>query len=168
MKLNIDKHRTERKFAEGDWVYLKLQPYKQRTMKQKHLGKLSPRYYGPFQILQKVGKVSYKLDLPLDSRLHPTFHVSCLKSKLGQYVVSLPSLPSVDSEGIISPEPIAVLQEMTHQLRRRTITQVLVQWQGESKEMLLGKTCFCFNNNFFTLWARCFKGGGVLLGMILQ
>lgn len=51
MKLYVDKHRTEREFAMGDWVYLKLQPYKQRSMKQRHLGKLSPRYYSPFQIL---------------------------------------------------------------------------------------------------------------------
>ena len=43
MKLNADKHRTERKFAEGDWVYLRLLPYKQKSMKQKHLGKFSPR-----------------------------------------------------------------------------------------------------------------------------
>ena len=80
MKLNIDKHRTEREFAEGDWVYLRLLPYKQKSMRQKHLGKLSPRYYGPFQILQKVGKVSYKLDLPPSSRLHPTFHVLVLRA----------------------------------------------------------------------------------------
>ena len=83
MKLIADKHRTKREFAEGDWVYLKLQPYKQRSIRQKHLGKLSPRYYDPFQILKKIGKVSYKLDLPPESRLRPTFHVSCLKSKLG-------------------------------------------------------------------------------------
>ena len=82
MKLNIDKHRTEREFAEGDWVYLRLLPYKQKSMRQKHLGKLSPRYYGPFQILKRVGKISYKLDLSSNSRLHPTFHVSCLKAKL--------------------------------------------------------------------------------------
>lgn len=101
-------------------------------MKQRHLGKLSPRYYGPFQILQSIGQVSYKLDLPPDSRLHPTFHVSCLKLKLGQHVVQIPSLPPVDSDGILNPEPIAILQDKTQQLKSRTITQVLVQWQGES------------------------------------
>ena len=85
-------------------------------MKQKHLGKLAPRYYGPFQILHRVGKLSYRLDLPPDSRIHPTFHVSCLKEKLGS----------------LSLEPMAVLQTRTHNLRSRTITQVLVQWQGES------------------------------------
>ena len=67
------------------------------------MGKLSPRYHGPFQILKKVGKVSYKLDLPSDSKLHSTFHVSCLKAKLGQHVVAIPTFSSVDSEGILSP-----------------------------------------------------------------
>ena len=98
------------------------------------MGKLSPRYYGPFQILKKVGKVSYKLDLPLDSRLHPTFHVSCLKAKLGQHVLAFPTLPPMDSRGILSPKPIAVLQERSHQLRNRIVTQVLIQWRGEGPE----------------------------------
>jgi len=122
MKVNADKHRTKREFAEGDWVYLRLMPYKQKSMKQKHLGKLSPRYYGPFQILHKVGKVSYRLDLPPDSRIHPTFHVSCLKEKLGKHVATVPSLPSMDVAGSLSPEPVAVLQTRTHNLRSRTIT----------------------------------------------
>ena len=93
MKVNADKHRTEREFALGDWIYLKLLPYKQKSMKQKHLGKLAPRYFGPFQVLHRVGKVSYRLDLPPDSRIHPTFHVSCLKEKLGKHVAVVPSLP---------------------------------------------------------------------------
>ena len=109
MKGNADMHRTKREFAEGDWVYLKLMRYKQKTMKQKHLGKLAPRYYEPCQILHRVGKVSYKLDLPPDSRIHPTFHVSSLKEKLGKHVATVPSLPSVDAVGSLSPEPVAIL-----------------------------------------------------------
>ena len=53
MKLNADRHRSERDCAEGDWVYLRLQPYKQKLLRQNKLGKLSPKYYGPFQILKK-------------------------------------------------------------------------------------------------------------------
>ena len=47
MKATADKYRTVREFAVGDWVYLKLQPYKQLTLRQKCLGKLSPRCYDP-------------------------------------------------------------------------------------------------------------------------
>jgi len=93
---------------------------------------MSSRYYGLFKILHRVGKVSYRLNLPSDSRIHPTFHVSCLKEKLGKHVAAVPSLPFVDAPCSLSPEPVAVLQTRTHNLRSRTITQVLVQWQGES------------------------------------
>ena len=79
------------------------------SLRQKRLGKLLPRYYSLFQMLHMVGSVSYKLDLPPKSRLHSTFHVSCLKQRLGQHMVPLPSLLPVDSEGIIRPKPIAIL-----------------------------------------------------------
>ena len=128
-------------------------PYKQKSMKQKHLGKLAPIYYGPFQILHRVGKVSYRLDLPPNSIIHPTFHVSCLKEKLGKHVAVVLSLPSVDAAGSLSPEPVAVLQTRTHNLRSGTITQVLVQRQGEGVD-----DATCCNNSFLTLWAMCFKG----------
>lgn len=133
MKLSADRHRSERDFVEGVWVYLRLLPCRQKSLRQNKLGKFSPRYNGPFQILKRIGMVSYKLDLPPDSKIHPTFHVSCLKAKLGQHVASILTFPFVDSEGILSPEPIAVLQERSHHLRR-TVTQVLVQWQGEGPE----------------------------------
>ena len=71
---------------------------------------------------------------PPKSKLHSTFYVSCLKQRLGQHVVPLPSLPPVDFEGIIRLEPVAVLQGRSHQLRHRTVTQVLIQWQRECTE----------------------------------
>ena len=49
-------------------------------------------------------------------------------------MVSIPTLPPTDLEGAVISEPVVVLKERTHQLRNRTITQVLVQWQGESPD----------------------------------
>ncbi|XP_075633736.1 uncharacterized protein LOC142606238 [Castanea sativa] len=83
----------------GDWVYLKLQPYRQFSLRSSNFHKLSPRYYGPFQILQRIGKVAYKLDLPTSCSIHPVFHISCLKLKLGSNVVPIPTLPHVDDDG---------------------------------------------------------------------
>ena len=58
------------------------------------------------------------------------FHVSCLKAKLGHKIVPLAFLPSVNSQGVLAPKLVAILQTKSLQLCRRTITQLLVQWQG--------------------------------------
>lgn len=60
--------------------------------------KLSPRFYGPFEIMDRVGTVAYKLKMPSYSKIHPVFHVSLLKKKLGNDVVPQPSLPPVGDE----------------------------------------------------------------------
>ena len=51
MKVQADKHRQDRSFEVVNWVYLRLQPYRQRTLAYKGKWKLSPRYFGPFQVL---------------------------------------------------------------------------------------------------------------------
>ncbi|XP_026398433.1 uncharacterized protein LOC113294242 [Papaver somniferum] len=61
MKAHTDAHRTERKFSIGDWVFLRLQPYRQRTVTNQSFSKISPRFYGPFLVLKKIGSVDYKL-----------------------------------------------------------------------------------------------------------
>ena len=81
-------------------------------------------------MLHKVGEVAYKLDLPVSSSIHPVFHVSCLKAKVGQQVTPISKLPSVSPDGNLTLEPEAILKRRTVQLRSRTITQVLIQWQG--------------------------------------
>ena len=67
--------------------------------------KLSPRFYGPFCVLERVGKVAYRLELPPNSRWHLVFHVSQLKKKLGAADCTVAELPTVTEEGIVTMEP---------------------------------------------------------------
>lgn len=78
--------------------------------------------------------MAYRLDLPPESKVRPIFHVSCLKLKLGQHVIPLPTLSPVDEDEQVTTEPIAVLQLRTKILRTRVITEVLVQWLGSLSE----------------------------------
>ena len=90
--------------------------------------KLSPRFYGPFQVIERVGKVDYKLDLPSSVKLHPVFHVSLLKKKLGQQVTPIPTLPPISDEGMLQMEPVAVLERRMVKRNNKAVVQWLVQW----------------------------------------
>ena len=60
-----DQHRSERSFEVGDWVFLRLQPYKQMSLRQaKKDNKLSPNFYGPYKVLQNIDTMAYKLEQP--------------------------------------------------------------------------------------------------------
>lgn len=106
MKVQSDKKRTERVFEVGDWVYLRLVPYQYMSISSHLVHKLQPKFYGPFEILAKVGIIAYKLKLFDTSKLHPVFHVSCLKKHLGDQVQSSVQLPIT---GILQDVPMAIL-----------------------------------------------------------
>lgn len=108
MKHYADAKRSEREFQPADWVYLKLQPYRQVTIAiRKHL-KLAAKYFGPYQVFEKIGLVAYKLALPSSSRVHPVFHVSQLKKAVGQHQV-LQQLPQVNEKGHFDLVPLRQL-----------------------------------------------------------
>jgi hypothetical protein len=135
MKQQADQHRSERSFEVGDWVFLRLQPYKQMSLKQaKKDNKLSPKYYGPYKVLQKIGTMAYKLELPASSRVHPVFHVSCLKKVIGDKIPVQTILPELDEEGKIILEPEAITDTRIRQLRNRSISEYLIKWRKLSAE----------------------------------
>lgn len=79
---------------------------------------MNPRYYGPYQINEKVGIVAYKLKLPEGSSIHLAFHVSLLKNKIGEEGVVSSTLLVMDESGRIRICPVAILDK---KLMKKTI-----------------------------------------------
>lgn len=110
MKFLDDKHRNEKGLAIGDVVYLKLQAYKQKSVEVRRQLKLSAKYYGPFPVIAKIGQVAYKLQFLIGFRIHPVFHVSQLKKKVGDSNTLMPTLPQTGPDDQILIRPEAVLK----------------------------------------------------------
>ncbi|KAJ0545001.1 putative nucleotidyltransferase, Ribonuclease H [Helianthus annuus] len=126
MKQFADLKRSDRQFKLGDWVYLKLQPYVQSSLRLHRYSKITQKYFGPFQVIKKIGSAAYTLDLPAGSQLHPTFHVSLLKRAYGPPIqsVSIPETP------VQTLQPLAILDRKLAKSGNRAVVKFLVQWKN--------------------------------------
>nr|GEV80408.1 reverse transcriptase [Tanacetum cinerariifolium] len=89
-KSYTDKRRKPLKFSVGDYILLKVSPWK-GVVRFGKKWKLAPRFVGPFEIIKKVGHVAYRLDLPEElNGVHDTFHVSNLKKCLADPTLQVP------------------------------------------------------------------------------
>ena len=106
MKVYADAKRHHQEFAVGDLVFLKLRPYRQKSLAQRRYEKLAAHFYGPFKVLARIGKVAYKLELPPTAAIHPVFHVSQLRQAHGVAVSSsiLPPQLTPELELVVIPE----------------------------------------------------------------
>lgn len=130
MKHNADSKRTPREFQVGEQVYLKLQPYVQNSVVHRPSPKLSYKFFGPYEILARIGPLAYKLALPAESQVHPVFHVSQLKQHVPDHTpvfVSLPQPLELDSSELF---PEAVLDRRLVKKGNAAYLQVLVQWSS--------------------------------------
>lgn len=162
MKRQEDKQRSEREFTVGDWVFLKLQPYVQSSVAHRANQKLAFKFFGPFQVIQRVGSVAYKLQLPSSSRIHPVFHVSQLKRALGKGLVASPALPSDQYRFSV---PVKILQHRSSVRGLNSCPQVLVQWSAMPEELATWENVQDLQQQFpnAAVWGHpaCLVGGNV-------
>ena len=117
-------------FEEGNHVFLKVMP-KRGVVRFDKRGKLSSRYIRPFEVLEKVGTVAYRLALPPSlSSVHAVFHVSMLRKYTPDptHVVDWGELV-VDADGTFEEGPMHIMDSRDQILRSKTVRLVKVLWQ---------------------------------------
>ena len=116
-------------------MFLKVSPWK-KILRFGRKGKLSPRFIGLYEILERVGPVAYRLALPLELvKLHDVFHVSMLRRYRSDPSHILPIQEiQVQEDFTFDEEPKAILDREIRQLRNKQIPLVKVLWQHHGME----------------------------------
>ena len=114
-------------------MFLKVSPMK-GVIRFGKKGKLAPRYIGPFEILERIGMVAYRLALPPNmSLVHPVFHVSMLRKYiLDPSHVLLPLSVELNEDLTFEEEPVAIVDYQVRQLRSKVILMVKVLWRSNN------------------------------------
>ena len=134
-KSYADIRRRPLEFEVGDHVFLKVMP-KRGVVRFGKRGKLSPRFIGPFEILERVGTVVYRLDLPPSmSGVHEVFHSSMLRRYTPDpaHVVDWGKI-EVDTDGTFEEGPMCIMDSRDQVLRRKAVRLVRVLWQHRGVE----------------------------------
>ena len=138
-KSYADRRRSDLEFSVGDLVFVKISPLK-RVVRFGKAGKLTPRFVGPFRVLERIGPLAYKVDLPDKmAGVHNVFHVSHLRKYVhDEGVVIQPNLlEDVDVQPELARRKglIRIVDHSTRQLKNKTVKLVRVQWserEGDS------------------------------------
>ena len=119
----------------GDHVFLKVMP-ERGVVRFGKKGKLAPRYIGPFEVLERVGTIAYRLALPPSlSGVHEVFHVSMLRKYTPDpaHVVDWGGI-IFDTDGTFEEGPVRILDSRDQVLRPKTVRLVKVLWQHRGVE----------------------------------
>ena len=134
-KSYADVRRKDLEFEVGDKVFLKVAPMK-GVLRFERRGKLSPRFVGPFEILERIGPVAYRLALPPSlSTVHDVFHVSMLRKYVPDpsHVVDYEPL-EIDENLSYTEQPVEILAREVKTLRNKEIPLVKVLWRNHRVE----------------------------------
>jgi hypothetical protein len=109
MKQHYDAGHRDISFEVGEWVWLRLHHSQAAAITDKTGGKLAPKFYGPFQVKERIGDLSYRLALPTRSQIHNVFHVLFLKKFVGTPPSEVPPLPPI-KRGRVLPVPLKIVR----------------------------------------------------------
>ncbi|XP_073033800.1 uncharacterized protein [Primulina eburnea] len=136
-KSYADQRRWDLEFAVVDHVFMKVTHMK-GVMRFKKKGKLSPRFIGPFEILERFGTLAYRVAIPSDlARVHNVFHVSMPRKYMSNpsHVLNYEPLTSNQS---FKERPTKILDRRERRLRNKVIHMVKVEWRKHSRMRLHG------------------------------
>ena len=150
--------RKDIRYEIGEKVFLKVSPWK-KVMRFGKKGKLSPRFIGPYEMIEKVGPVVYRLALPSElEKIHNVFHVSMLRRyRLDPSHVVSSEMMELRSDLTYEEEPVEILAQEVKELRKKRIPLVKVLWRNhkieesmwESKEVMPQQYPQLFNEGNF-------------------
>jgi hypothetical protein len=129
MKIQADRLRSEKEYSVGDKVYLKLQPYAQSSVVNRPCPKLAFKFFGPYEILERVGSMAYRLALPTNSAIHPVFHVSQLKEFVPDHTPVFHDLSKIVELDLVETIPEAILDQRLVKKGSSAIPQGLIKWK---------------------------------------
>lgn len=136
MKFYADQQRTFRQFAVGDKVFVKLQLFAQTSVAYyRPCAKLSFKFFGPFQVIEKIGSVAYRLQMPDTVAIHPVFHVSQLKEFVPDHTPVFTQLPPAAFSDNSPPVPEAILDRRLVRKGSAAVVQILIKWRGLPSSM---------------------------------
>jgi len=125
MREHHNKKRRDVEFAVGEWVLLRLHQRTAVGITAASPSKLAARYFGPYQVVERLGAVAYRLQLPPKARIHDVFHVALLKKFVGVPPAAPMPLPAI-FRGRVVPTPTKVVRARLNRGR----WELLVQWEG--------------------------------------
>ena len=134
-KSYTDMKRKDIRYEVGEKVFLKVSPWK-KVMRFGKKGKLSPRFIGPYEVIEKVGPVAYRLALPPDlDKIHNVFHVSMLRRYRSDptHIVSSETI-ELRPDLTYEEEPVEILAHEVKELRNKKIPLVKVLWRNHKTE----------------------------------
>ncbi|KAI3753279.1 hypothetical protein L2E82_25328 [Cichorium intybus] len=150
MRNQANQKRRELTFQVGDYVFLKIQPYRQKTLAKRRYEKLSPRFFGPYRVKRTVGPVAYELELPPEARIHPVFHISMLKPAHGSFS-SIPGIPlPITKDWEIDLQPNSVITHRWVYEAGQPVLELLISWCNRPVEEATWETYDLMTEQFPT------------------